>query len=161
MTIRQLEAFHGLMQAQLQSGALKRVHEFLEGGRGYFITGESPPEKILEGLAIWAPFVIFEIHQTVKMPRALEIAIAIAKQRAAMMKEGFPRPGGPSEGPLRLGATCSAAVNHGVRRSTRPRKYRVDPVRWSSRGRMNTGARTLSASRPLDECSTGSRSNCT
>ncbi|MGA8302615.1 MAG: hypothetical protein WA691_00155 [Thermoplasmata archaeon] len=86
MSVRQPGAFHHLLQAQLKSGALKEVHEFLEGGRSYFITGDSPPEMILEDLASWSPWITFEIHQTVKMPRPLGIAIAIAKQRAAMMK---------------------------------------------------------------------------
>ena len=86
MGVQQNEAFLELMQAQLQSGALKEVHEFLEGGRGYFLTGDHPPEKILETLAAWSPWVTFEIHQTVKFPRPIEILIGIWKQRAAMMK---------------------------------------------------------------------------
>jgi hypothetical protein len=85
-SVHQFEAFLGLVKAQLQSGALKEVHEFLEGGRGYFLTGDNPPEKVFEVLASWSPWVTFEIHETVKMPRPLEIALAIAKQRVAMMK---------------------------------------------------------------------------
>jgi hypothetical protein len=86
MTVRQLEGFLTMVQAQLQGGALKEVHEFIEGGGGYFVTGDHPPEKIFETLAAWSPWVQFELHQTVKFPRPLEISIAIAKQRAAMMK---------------------------------------------------------------------------
>jgi len=86
VSVQQLEGFLGLMKAQLQSGALKEVHEFIEGGAGYLLTGDHPPEKILEVLATWAPWVTFELHETVKFPKPLEVAIGIAKQRAAMMK---------------------------------------------------------------------------
>jgi hypothetical protein len=86
MTVRQLEGFLAQITAQMKSGALKEVHEFLEGGRGYFLTGEQSPEKVLETLAAFSPWVTFEVHQTVKFPKPLEISIAIAKQRAAMMK---------------------------------------------------------------------------
>jgi hypothetical protein len=65
---------------------LKVVHEFLDGDRGYLLTGDLPQEKILETLAAWSPWVTFELHETVKFPRPIEIAIGIAKQRAAMMK---------------------------------------------------------------------------
>jgi hypothetical protein len=86
MSVKQLEGFLGLMKSQLESGALKEVHQFLEGGRGYLLTGDHPPEKIIEIVSAWAPYVQFELHQTVKFPKPLEIAIGIAKQRAAMMK---------------------------------------------------------------------------
>ena len=86
MTLAQQEAFLGMMKSQLQSGALKEVHEFLEGGRGYFVTGDLAPEKLLELVSAWSPWVMFEVHQTVKFPKALEIAIEVTKQRIAMMK---------------------------------------------------------------------------
>jgi hypothetical protein len=86
MSVKQLEGFLGLVKAQLESGALKELHAFLEADRGYFLTGDHPPEKILETLSAWTPYVTFELHQTVKFPRPLEISIGIAKQRAAMMK---------------------------------------------------------------------------
>lgn len=86
MTLRQYEGFLALMQAQLKSGVLKEVHEFIDTNGGYFFTGDLPPEKILETLAAWAPWVTFELHQTVKFPRPIEIQIEIAKQRIAMMK---------------------------------------------------------------------------
>lgn len=86
MGVRQFEAFLGLMKAQLQSGALKEVHEFIEGGTGYFITGDLSPEKVLETLAAWSPYATFEVHQTVKFPRPIEIMIEVWKARAAMMK---------------------------------------------------------------------------
>ena len=84
--VRQAEGFLALMQSQLQSGLLKEVHGLLEGDRGYLITGDHPPEKILETLTAWSPYVTFELHQTVKFPRPIEILIAVAKQRAAMAK---------------------------------------------------------------------------
>ncbi len=86
MAVAQNEAFLHLMQSQLQSGLLKEAHAFLEADRGYFVTGDHPPEKVLEALAAWSPWVTFELHQTVKFPRPIEIAISIAKQRAAMSK---------------------------------------------------------------------------
>jgi hypothetical protein len=86
VSVQQLEGFLGLMKAQLQSGAVKEVHGFIEGGGGYLLTGDHPPEKILEALAAWSPWVTFELHETVKFPKPIEIAIGIAKQRVAMMK---------------------------------------------------------------------------
>lgn len=85
-SVQQFEGFLALIKSQIQSGVLKEVHEFLEGGRGYFITGDHPTEKIYEALAAWSPFVTFELHETVKFPKPLEVAVAIWKQRAAMMK---------------------------------------------------------------------------
>jgi hypothetical protein len=84
--LQQFEAFLGLMNAQLKSGALKEVHEFIQGGGGYFVTGDLPAEKILETTAAWEPWVTFELYETVKFPRPIEIAIGIWKQRVAMMK---------------------------------------------------------------------------
>jgi hypothetical protein len=86
VTLQQNEAFLALMDAQLKSGVLKEVHAFLEADRGYFLTGDHPSEKILEALSAWSPWVTFELHQTVKFPKPIEIAISIAKQRVAMMK---------------------------------------------------------------------------
>jgi hypothetical protein len=86
MAVAQAEGFLALLQSQLQSGLLKEVHSFLQGDRGYFITGDHTPEKILEGLSAWTPYVTFELHQTVKFPRPIEINVAVAKQRAAMRK---------------------------------------------------------------------------
>jgi hypothetical protein len=48
LAVQQFEGFLGLMKAQLQSGALKEVHEYLDGGGGYLLTGDLPAEKILE-----------------------------------------------------------------------------------------------------------------
>lgn len=84
--VQQFEGFLALVKSQLQSGALKEVHEFIEGGRGYFMTGDHTAEKVHETLATWSPWVTFEVHETVKFPKPLEVAVAIWKQRAAMMK---------------------------------------------------------------------------
>lgn len=86
MGVKQFEAFLGQMKGQLQSGALKEVHEFIQGGSGYFITGDLSPEKALELTTSWSPWVTFELHQTVKFPRPIEIQIEVWKARAAMMK---------------------------------------------------------------------------
>ncbi len=87
MAVRQFEAFLAQMKAQLQSGAIKEVHEFIQGGAGYFITGDITPEKNLELTTSWYPWVTFEVHQTVKFPRPIEIQIEVWKARAAMMKK--------------------------------------------------------------------------
>lgn len=86
MGVQQYEAFLVQMKAQLQSGALKEVHEFIQGGAGYFITGDVSPEKALELTSSWEPWVTFELHQTVKFPRPIEMQIELWKARAAMMK---------------------------------------------------------------------------
>lgn len=84
--VQLLEGLLAQMQAQLQAGLLKEVHEFLGGGSGYLITGDHPAEKVAETLATWAPWIEFEVHQTIKFPKPLEIAIAVAKQQAAATK---------------------------------------------------------------------------
>lgn len=81
-----LEGFLAQIQSQLQSGVLKEVHEFLGGGAGYLITGDHPAEKIAEVLAGYSPWIMFEVHPTIKFPKPLEIAVAVAKQHAAAMK---------------------------------------------------------------------------
>ena len=60
---------------------------FLGTHRGYLITSDHSSEKILKPLTAWSPLVAFELHQTVKLPKPIEISIAVAKQRAAMAKK--------------------------------------------------------------------------
>jgi hypothetical protein len=84
--IPMFEAFVALYKSQVQSGDLKESHAFLEGDRGYFISGDISHEKLLMLIQQWLPFVTFEVHQTVKFPAPIENNIAIAKARAAMMK---------------------------------------------------------------------------
>ena len=86
MALVQSEGFLAQMKAQLESGALKEVHEFVQGGGGYFITGDLTPEKALELVTTWSPWVLFELHQTVKFPKPTEINIEVQKARIAMMK---------------------------------------------------------------------------
>jgi hypothetical protein len=86
MLVAQYEAFLGLFQAQVKSGVVKEAYAFAEGDRGYFISGDVSAETMQEALAAWFPFVTYELHQTVKFPRPIEASIAVAKQRAAMMK---------------------------------------------------------------------------
>ena len=86
MAVRLNEAFLTLYQAQTKSGDIKEVHAFLEGDCGYFISGDVSAERLAENITAWYPYVTFEIHQTVKFPKPIETAIAVAKQRAAMAK---------------------------------------------------------------------------
>src|SRR2546428_12448008 len=53
--IKQQEGFDALLRGQLKSGRLREVHAFLEGGAGYFITGDVTEEQAFEELAGWAP----------------------------------------------------------------------------------------------------------
>ncbi len=48
--VKQVDGFLALMKAQLQSGVVKEVHAFLEGHRGYFITGDVTEEQVYEAL---------------------------------------------------------------------------------------------------------------
>jgi hypothetical protein len=86
MAVMQNEAFLALFQAHVKSGIVKEAYAFLGGEHGYFISGDVSAEALAEALAAWSPYVIFEIHQTVKFPKPIEMALAVAKQRAAMMK---------------------------------------------------------------------------
>lgn len=86
MAIPMFERFLAQMKGQIASGLLKEIHEFLGGGAGYLITGDHPKEKVAATLAAWAPFVLFELHETIPVTKSLELALAEAKQRAAAMK---------------------------------------------------------------------------
>jgi hypothetical protein len=86
MLVMQNEAFLALFQAHVKSGVIKEAYAFAEGDRGYFISGDISAETMQGALAAWFPFVTFELHQTVKFPKPIEAAIAVAKQRAAMMQ---------------------------------------------------------------------------
>ncbi|MFZ1023232.1 MAG: hypothetical protein WAN87_03770 [Thermoplasmata archaeon] len=85
MLVMQNEAFFALFQAHVKSGIVKEAHAFLDGDRGYFISGDVSPEALQEAIASWYPYITFEIHQTVKFPKPIENSIKVAKQRAAMM----------------------------------------------------------------------------
>lgn len=79
--VKQSEGFLALMKAQLQAGIVREVHAFLEGGRGYFITGDVAEEQLYEALQMWSPFVTFELHRTVPFPKGIELTISATKKR--------------------------------------------------------------------------------
>jgi len=80
--IKQQEGFDALLRGQLKSGRLREVHAFLEGGAGYFITGDVTEEQAFEDLAVWAPYVSFELHRTIPFPKASEIVLRALGKRA-------------------------------------------------------------------------------
>jgi hypothetical protein len=82
-SVKQFEGFLTMMKAQLQSGVLKEVHAFLEGNRGYFITGDVSEEQVYEALQMWQPFVTFEVHRTVPLPRGIELTLNAMRKRVA------------------------------------------------------------------------------
>jgi hypothetical protein len=86
MLVMQNEAFLALFQDHVKKGIVKEAYAFLGGDRGYFISGDVSAEALMEALTAWSPYVTFEVFQTVKFPKPIEAAIAVAKQRAAMMK---------------------------------------------------------------------------
>lgn len=86
MQVMQAEAFLSMFQAQVKNGVVKEAHAFVGEERGYFISGDVSAEAVHEAIQSWFPYVTFEIHQTVKFPKPIESSVAIAKQRAAMMK---------------------------------------------------------------------------
>ena len=75
MLVMQNEAFLALFQAQVKSGIVNEAHAFLDGDRGYFISGDVSAEALQEAIASWFPYVTFELHQTVKFPKPIENAI--------------------------------------------------------------------------------------
>jgi hypothetical protein len=79
-------AFQSMMKEHLKSGTIKEVNSFLEGGAGYFISGDITDEKLHETLLSWAPYVTFEVHKTVPALKSIEASISIWKQRAATLK---------------------------------------------------------------------------
>jgi hypothetical protein len=86
MLVTQNEAFLALFKDHVNRGIVKEAHAFLGGDRGYFLSGDVTAEALFEALSAWSPYVTFEIFQTVKFPKPIEVALAVAKQRAAMMK---------------------------------------------------------------------------
>jgi hypothetical protein len=74
------EAFLALMNSQLQSGVVKELHSFLQGDRGYGITGDVTDEQLAEAISAWMPFITFEVHKTIPATKDLEIAISRIKK---------------------------------------------------------------------------------
>jgi hypothetical protein len=86
MLVTQNEAFLAMFKDHVNRGIVKEAYVFLGGDRGYFVCGDVAAEALFEALSAWSPYVTFEIFQTVKFPKPIEVALAVAKQRAAMMK---------------------------------------------------------------------------
>jgi hypothetical protein len=84
--VKQTEGFLALMRHQLSEGSLREVHAFLRGDQGYAISKDVTEEKLYAELQAWWPYVIFEVHQTVPFPKAIEIGLEVLKARAQMMK---------------------------------------------------------------------------
>ena len=79
--IMQQEGFNMMIRAQLQAGRLRDVHAYLEGDAGYFFY-EGSNEQLAEDLALWSPYVNFEIHQTLPALKSNELALSALKKRA-------------------------------------------------------------------------------
>ena len=77
----QSEGFLAMVKAQLQVGRLKEAHAFLGGGEGYFIY-EGTEEQLYEDIALWDPFVLFEVQRTIPLQRAAELGLMALKKRA-------------------------------------------------------------------------------
>jgi len=81
--VRMYEGFAALIRSQMQAGILKEAHGFVDSsGNGYFITGDVSDEVLYEALAMWAPFVSFELHRTIPYPKAIDLVVSAAKKVA-------------------------------------------------------------------------------
>ncbi|HKZ88711.1 MAG TPA: hypothetical protein VJ300_00455 [Thermoplasmata archaeon] len=80
--VKQQEAFDALLRTQLKSGRIREVHAFLEGGAGYFITGDVSDEEVFQDLSVWSPYITFELHRTIPFPKASEIVVRALKNRS-------------------------------------------------------------------------------
>jgi len=79
--VMQQEGFVAMIRAQLQMGRLKEAYSFLGGGAGYFIY-EGTEEQLYEDIALWNPYVLFEVHRTLPLQRAAELELTALKKRA-------------------------------------------------------------------------------
>jgi hypothetical protein len=80
--IARARAFLELIKVHLKSGMLKEAYGFLEGDAGYFVTGDISDEQVAELLAMWSPFVTFELRRTIPAPRFNEILLSATEKRA-------------------------------------------------------------------------------
>ena len=78
-------AFQGMIKRDLESGVVKEAYTFLEGEKGYFLTGDVTEEKLHESLLQWSPYVAFELHRTIPLVKSIENAVNISRARAATM----------------------------------------------------------------------------
>jgi hypothetical protein len=83
--LQQNLAFQAGIRQDLESGVIKEAHTFLQGGSGYFISGDVTEEKLHESLAKWYPYVTFELHRTVPLTRTLENLVAVSRAKVAML----------------------------------------------------------------------------
>jgi hypothetical protein len=84
--LQQNIAFHAQLKEGVESGDLKEVYTFLEGGSGYFVSGDITEEKLHQRLVAWNPYVIFEVHRTVPTLKSLEMSIGVSRERASALK---------------------------------------------------------------------------
>jgi hypothetical protein len=85
MAIQLYQAFAAQLKRDLDSGDIKESNSFLEGNGGYFVSGDITQERLHALLLSWAPYLTFEVHQTVPALKTVENLIGIAKQRATVM----------------------------------------------------------------------------
>ena len=80
--VKQLEMFRDALKMDLKKGFLKEVNTFIEGGGGYFLTSDVSHERLSEELSKWAPYILFEVHETLPAEKQIEYAISGARMRA-------------------------------------------------------------------------------
>ncbi len=77
-------AFQSMLKRDLESGVIKEAYSFLEGGWGYFLTGDVTEEKLHESFLQWSPYFTFELHRTVPILKSVENAVNVSRARVAM-----------------------------------------------------------------------------
>ncbi len=85
MQLQLYQAFQMQVKHDLESGDIKETNSFIEGNAGYFVSGDVSEDKMHELCLSYAPFLTFEIHETVPALKTLEKLIGIARQRATAM----------------------------------------------------------------------------
>jgi hypothetical protein len=77
--------FQAMIKQDLQEGVIKEVYSFLEGGSGYFVTGDVTEEKLHTTLLRYEPYVTFELHKVLPLTRSIEELIGVLRARASAM----------------------------------------------------------------------------
>ncbi len=77
-------AFQSMLKRDTESGVIKEAYTFLEGGQGYFLTGDVTEEKLHESLLQWSPYITFELHKTVPILKSIENLVNVSRARVAM-----------------------------------------------------------------------------
>jgi hypothetical protein len=75
--------FQRMIKQDLQEGAVKEAHSFLEGGAGYFISGDVTEEVLHTSLLKYEPYVTFELHKTLPLTKSIEQVIGVLRTRVA------------------------------------------------------------------------------